>query len=157
MVPYQFHTSGYATVLSSFIWWHLIITYDSLVASISAYSTSSAHAFTFSQYTSIRLLCIQYASTIAYTHTHILPYKDHATNHKIMRFQNTTSTEEYRERESILLHILLCKRIQRRIIKFEWLTQTSCETQQCSSWLVPRWAVLHQLLANTHLTYKVVV
>ena len=43
------------------------------------------------------------------------------------------------------------------IIKFEWLTQTSCETQQCSSWLVPRWVVLDQLLANTHLTYKVVV
>ena len=41
------------------------------------------------------------------------------------------------------------------IIKFEWLTQTNCETQQYISWVVPRWAVLDQLLANIHLTYEV--
>ena len=37
-----------------------------------------------------------------------------------------------------------------QIIKFEWLTQTNCETQQDCSWVVPSWAVLDQLLANTH-------
>ena len=41
-----------------------------------------------------------------------------------------------------------------RIIKFEWLTQTSCETHQYSSWVVPKWAVLDQLLSNTHLTTR---
>ena len=39
-----------------------------------------------------------------------------------------------------------------RIVKFEWLTQTNCETHQYCSWVVPRWAVLEQLLLN----YKVV-
>ena len=41
-----------------------------------------------------------------------------------------------------------------RIFKFEWLTQTNCETHQYCSWVVPRWAVLDQLLANTHLTTR---
>ena len=42
-----------------------------------------------------------------------------------------------------------------RIIKFEWFTQTNCETHRCSSWVVPWRTVLDQLLANTHLNYMV--
>ena len=50
---------------------------------------------------------------------------------------------------------IYCSANTLQIIKFEWFTQTNCETHQFCSWVVPRRAVLDQLLANTHLNYKV--